>query len=276
MSADFKVVRSRMDGIAAVEARTRHVFARHMHDQFGVGVIEAGAQRSLSGRGTVESKAGDTITVNPGEVHDGAPLGDGIRAWRMLYFDPDLVLACARDIDEGKGGADAFADPVVADRRSAVRFRALYGAVAADGSAGDDGIRAPALRRDELLFDLLAPLLRARAMRAAPASIVRVRDRIADDPARSPTLADLAAQSGLSRFQVLRGFRNAFGLAPHAYLVQCRVNLARRLVGGGMPLVEAAFASGFADQSHMTRWFVRSFGAAPSRFAPSRFAPSAR
>lgn len=261
MAADFTVVRSRVTGIVAVEARTRHVFGRHMHDQFGVGVIEAGAQRSLSGRGTVESQAGDTITVNPGEVHDGAPVGDRGRAWRMLYFDPDIVLGVAKDIGDGKGDADAFEHPVVKDRRQADRFRALYRAAIAD-----DRCAVWAMRRDELLLELLAPLLRARARCGAPPAIARLRDRIADDPAATPTLADLAAQSGLSRFQVLRGFRHAFGLAPHAYLVQCRVNLARRLVSRGMPLAEAAFASGFADQSHMTRWFARSFGAAPGTF----------
>ena len=261
MAADFRVVRSRLDGIVAVEARTRHVFGRHMHDQFGIGVIEAGAQRSLSGRGTVESQAGDTITVNPGEVHDGAPVGNDGRAWRMLYFDPGIVLGFAKDIDDGKGEADAFEEPVVKDRRHAERFRALYRAVVADG-----GCAISALRRDELLLEMLAPLLRAHAKRGAAPEIARLRERIADDPAASPTLADLAAESGLSRFQVLRGFRHAFGLAPHAYLVQCRVNLARRHVWRGMPLAEAALASGFADQSHMTRWFVRSFGAAPGTF----------
>jgi AraC-like DNA-binding protein len=232
-----------------------------MHDQFGVGVIEAGAQRSMSGRGTVESEAGDTITVNPGEVHDGAPVGGGGRAWRMLYLEPAIVLAFAKDIDEGKGDADAFEEPVVKDRRHADRFRALYRAATAD-----DRCAVSDLQRDELLLELLAPLLRTRTKRGAAPEIARLRDRIADDPAESPTLADLAAESGLSRFQVLRGFRHAFGLAPHAYLVQCRVNRARRLVSCGTPLAEAALASGFADQSHMTRWFVRSLGAAPGTF----------
>jgi AraC-like DNA-binding protein len=261
MAADFRVVRSRLGGVVAVEARTRHVFGRHMHDQFGVGVIEAGAQRSLSGRGTVEAEAGDTITVNPGEVHDGAPVGGGDRAWCMLYFEPSIVFALAKDIGEGKARADAFEEPVEKDPRHADRFRALFRAAIGGGRC-----TVSALRRDELLLELLAPLLRARERNGAPAAISRLRERIADDPTASPTLADLAAECGLSQFQILRGFRRAFGMAPHAYLVQCRTNLARRLVWQGMPLAEAAFASGFADQSHMTRWFVRSFGASPGAF----------
>ena len=56
-------------GVTAVQADSHHIFPRHFHDQFGIGTVERGAQKSLSGRGIVEAIAGDTITVNPGEVH---------------------------------------------------------------------------------------------------------------------------------------------------------------------------------------------------------------
>jgi quercetin dioxygenase-like cupin family protein len=59
---------------AAVEFAARHIFPRHTHEQFGIGVIRRGASRSRSGRGMVEAGSGDIITVNPGEVHKGAPI----------------------------------------------------------------------------------------------------------------------------------------------------------------------------------------------------------
>jgi len=81
------------------------------------------------------------------------------------------------------------------------------------------------------------------------------------------TLADLAEASGLGKFQLLRGFVRATGFTPHAYLVQRRIDLARRLIARHMPLAHAAFASGFADQSHMTRVFVRKYGVSPGHYA---------
>ena len=58
-------------GESLAAADSAHAFGRQTHDQFGIGLIERGAQKSASGRGIVEAGAGDMITVNPGEVHDG-------------------------------------------------------------------------------------------------------------------------------------------------------------------------------------------------------------
>ena len=81
---------------------TEHAFPRHSHDHFGIGLMTSGAQRSWSLIGNVESEAGDVIMVNPGEMHDGAPIGR-VRSWRIIYLDPALV---AREIanDSVNGG----------------------------------------------------------------------------------------------------------------------------------------------------------------------------
>ena len=79
-------------------------------------------------------------------------------------------------------------------------------------------------------------------------------------------MAELAGLSGVSRFQLLRGFARAVGVTPHAYVVQQRVRLARRLLVAGGRLAAVAVAAGFADQSHMTRAFVRQVGVTPGRY----------
>ncbi|HYA72716.1 MAG TPA: AraC family ligand binding domain-containing protein, partial [Roseiarcus sp.] len=74
--------------ISAFTFESDRDFPRHRHGQYGVGVILSGGHRSWSGVGAVEAVAGDVITVNPEETHDGAPLGGAPRRWRMVYFDP--------------------------------------------------------------------------------------------------------------------------------------------------------------------------------------------
>ena len=264
MDGGFRMHRSAVSGVETVEAATGRSFSRHTHEQFGIGLIHRGAQKSLSGRGMVEAEAGDVITVNPNEVHDGMPVGDA-RAWRILYFDPDMFLSLAAEAAEGSSMRFEIPHPVLRDGAIARRFQALFAAVTG---------KADAMRSEELLLGLTADILRegseVEADQSLPSSVARARDLIDDDPSGDISLARMARESGLSRFQLVRAFSRATGLTPHAYLVQARVHLARRLIGGRMPLAEVAAASGFADQSHMTRAFTARYGLAPGVYARGR------
>lgn len=272
MSAgQFIMQRSSIAGVQAVAARSQRVFARHTHDQFGIGVMRQGAQVSHSGRGQVQAGPGHVITVNPGEVHDGAPIGGGMRAWQMLYLDPDVVAAAADDIAAADRGGDGrhhdyeFELPAWDQPGLARDVLALY----AHATAG-----AAPLACEALLLRVLAQAggpLGARpspeTRHGVPGGIRHARGLIDDDPAAALSLADLATASGLSRYQVLRAFARATGLTPHAYQMQRRLLLARQLIRQGMSLADAAALGGFSDQSHMTRLFVRAYGVSPGRYA---------
>lgn len=261
----FSIVRSTMPGVEAVVADSAHAFGRHMHDQFGVGVIVRGAQKSLSGRGTVEAKAGDIITVNPGEVHDGTPLDDHGRTWQMLYFDPAALADTIRELTEGATAEAEIAHPTLNHQASAARFLSLFRAMT-DPKGGHSEIET----REHLLL-ILAQLLGSRPSgtphRSAPRGIEHARARIDDDPSAPISLGELSALGGLSQFQLVRGFAKATGFTPHAYLVQRRLQKARRLMAAGLALAEVAHAAGFADQSHLTRLFARTFGMTPGQYA---------
>lgn len=253
----FQLLRSGMAGVELVLADSAHAFGRHTHDEFGIGLIERGAQKSASGRGTVEAGPGDMITVNPGEVHDGKPFDARGRRWRMLYIAPALMLDACDDI--APSAAFEFSAPVVRDALLRARFHEFFDAATSAG----------ALRSEAALLSLVARLLipRPKERPALVAGITAARERMDDAPHLTPSLRSLAADAGLSRYQFLRAFARLTGLPPHAYLLQRRVLHARGLVRRGMALADAAAASGFADQSHMTRCFVRSFGLTPGAYA---------
>ena len=252
--------RSAVLGIEAFTLASDHSFPRHAHDQFGIGVLHSGAQRSWSGIGPVEATAGDVITVNPGEMHDGDPVQGRMRSWRMLYLDPSLVAQALReDLRRGVEIArPALHDPVLVHR-----FVQLFDDVAAP---------APdALAVEERLLGTLAHLMarhgsRPSPVRGPPPPVARALRHMDEAPERPVTLAELAALSGVSRFQLLRGFKHAVGTTPHAYLLQRRVRLARRLLAARMRPAEAAAEAGFADQSHLTRAFGRQLGITPARY----------
>lgn len=198
--------------------------------------------------------------ANPGEMHDGMPGGMGPRTWRMLYFEPTIVARAA--VAEGVGDVE-LASPAVHDPVLATRFVRLFDCLTA---------RIPnQLAIDERLLMLVMCVLRRHGARQLPTRerspcINTALDRIHSEPASPVNLTELASLSGMSRYQLIRGFVREVGTTPHAYLLQRRVLLARQLLALGQSIVEAATNAGFADQSHLTRAFVRQFGVTPGRY----------
>ena len=164
----------------------RH-FSRHSHACYGFGVVEQGAQRSVSGRGNVDSKAGDVITTNPGEVHDGHPLGGVSRRWRMVYVEPDRMASLG-----GASGADVeFVRPVIADAALARSIRRLLDRVEAWNRVGTSADET-SLACEEALALASTRLLARHAIAGKQAEVAcnvrRARDRLADDLLQAPTL----------------------------------------------------------------------------------------
>lgn len=244
-----------LPGLDLMQARTSHDFGRHTHDQFGLGRMDAGAQRSASDARQLSQHAGQLMFVNPAEVHDGRAIRGEPRAWRMLYVDPALADALL----DGRGHRLGFAQAAGQDEALSLRFETAWRWATQGG----------AMAQESSLMTLLGPLAGLARQGRPPdgAAIGQARAALDDDPARDWTLADLARECALSRFQLHRAFMRATGLAPHAYLVQRRVALARRLLRAGMAPAQAALTAGFYDQSHLARHFGRALGLAPGHYA---------
>ncbi|MFN7388169.1 AraC family transcriptional regulator [Brevundimonas sp.] len=266
-STEFRV--RALDGadLTSVDARSGRAFARHSHDEFGVGVITFGAQRSWSGRGAVEAIVGNVITVNPAELHDGAAIGSE-RAWSMLYFSKRFIGSMVSDLSEGRTLIRELHAPVVDDTRVADLFLGARKAalISPRGQAFEE--------RMLMLFNTLFGLAKS-TMPAGSERLSMVRERIDDDPAHPHTLSELAKIAGLSRFQTLRAFARLTGSTPHAYVIQRRLEAARGLIRNGVTLADAAATVGFADQSHMHRVFTSRYGFTPGAYAGAHGHPNA-
>jgi AraC-like DNA-binding protein len=258
-----------LDGVDAMTAVSARSFPRHTHDQYGIGVVDAGGHASASDHKQVEAGPGTLIFVNPGEVHDGQAIGGQPRAWRILYLDPALLEEARADISEGADHGFMFASAVFDD----APLRQLFNTAFAYTHARTIG-SCESMACETAMLRLAARMAVNATVRLPPtsaiASIRLARKRMDDDPSAPLTLIELAGEAGLSRYQLLRGFARELGLTPHAYLMQQRIALARRLIRAGTPLAEAAFSAGFYDQSHLSRCFQRQFGIAPGRYLASR------
>jgi AraC family transcriptional regulator len=97
----------------------------------------------------------------------------------------------------------------------------------------------------------------------------RLRDYVVahiDEPIEVATLAKIA---GRSPFHFTRLFTRSVGVSPHRYVVYLRLRRAVELVRDGRSgLAEIAADTGFADQSHLTRWVRRVHGVSLTHWPP--------
>jgi AraC-like DNA-binding protein len=238
-------------GVAGVETLEAHdlrlQYDRHFHDTYAFGIVLRGVERCSVGRTLNFYEPGTVPMFNPGEVHDGGPATPEGWSYRMVYVDPKLVAH-----------ERVFALQTRRDAPARQRTRQLFDAI-------DCGT---ALGIEETLVLALETLLDTRKQKGAgkPGRLDRVRERIDEECCAPLRLRELSALANVSPTRLLRAFSDAYGLSPHRYQQSRRIARARRLIIEGLPLAEVAAACGYADQSHLNRWFRRVQGTTPGRF----------
>ncbi|TLS43087.1 AraC family transcriptional regulator [Streptomyces montanus] len=237
---------------------TEYAYPMHVHDAWTLLIVDDGAVRYDLDRhqhGTPH----DTVTLLPPHVpHNGAPATPyGFRK-RVVYLDAtqldDSFIGSAVDSPE-------LADPVL--RR---RVGQLHTALKHPGD------ELEAAGRLALIGERLRGHLRPRpdddrlSPRPGPGVAHALRELLDARLVPGIALDEAARLVHAHPAHLVRAFSAAFGIAPHQYLMSRRVDQARRLLLDGHPPVEVAAATGFYDQSHLTRHFKRLVGVAPGRY----------
>lgn len=256
--------------VEAMHARFQaHAYHRHSHETYSFGVTEAGAQSFRCRGGEHTSAAGMVMAFNPDDPHDGHAADREGFTYRMVHVLPDAVAEVLAESTGRRRRLPLFAQPVIRDEGVAWSLRRLHAALP-DGRP---------LEVDERLAAAVLALARSASTAVtrmpagdrlpAPAA-VRVAGRVCAllDEAFAEDLGatELAAAAGCSRYVVYRAFEAVHGLAPSEYQRERRLRTARSLLAAGRRPAEVAAEVGFADQAHLTRWFVRSFGVTPGAY----------
>jgi AraC-like DNA-binding protein len=255
-----------IDGVELLRARfTGRAYSRHRHDTYAIGVTELGVQ-SFDYRGSVETcRPGQVFVLHPDETHDGRDGAHNGFGYCTVYVEPARIAAAARAITGCPTALPFVREPVSNDPTLA---RAVASAFAS---------ALEPLALDTLMVRLAEGLLegdRSAASAAAPrvldqAALARGRAYL-DSRQEIVRSAELEAITGLSRFELARQFRVAYGTSPHRYSLMRRLDFARTQLCSGVSLADLALSEGFADQAHFTRMFRAAYGVTPARYARLR------
>lgn len=246
-----------------------HAYRVDPNGEMVLGLVTSGAMAVRRGRRHFVFTSGQACIWDATDAHSGVP--HACVAWgaRVIVIEAPAVEDHLRDLDLVATGF-TFPDPRVTDPVLVAQLAALH------RCSADPGV--PRLAVQSLLNEHLTAVLGAAG--AAPAvDQTRLRARAVRDPALrrgcdyllahladNVSLDELAAAAGAPRFRVLRLFRAAFGAPPHRFQLAHRIVLARRLLESGRTASEVARATGFVDQAHLHRYFVRTLGITPGRY----------
>jgi len=251
-----------------LHARVAEPYAPHVHEEYAVGACTAGRE-VIRYRGALHYAGPSSVVVlEPGEAHTGGPADPPDFTYRVMY--PAAGLLAEGLLAQGARRLPRFREPVIADPGLAAELRRLHAALGA-GLGETEPLEA-----ESRLSWLFGELVRRHASpsrdvevpgagRVARLVMAQLADRLVSPPA----LAEIAAGTGLSRYQLIRSFRTEVGMPPYAWLAQHRVSAARALLERGCRPAEAAALTGFADQAHLTRWFRRVVGVTPGVYRNS-------
>jgi AraC-like DNA-binding protein len=243
-----------------------HAYDPHWHDSYLVGVTEQGVQQFNCRRAKHQSTPGKVFLLEPGDIHDGeAPNEDGF-TYRMLYLDPQWLKRELSTVFENAPDNSqlSFANTLASDSRLAhatsLAFQTLHhGELKIVRQTALDGLL-------ERLTSHLHWRTRYGEDPRLPLVAQKAREYLHANAQYDIGLDQLAAVTGIDRFRLTRAFKAAYGMAPHAYLVQLRLATARRMLARGEQPATVAMELGFADQSHLGRWFVRAYGLTPALY----------
>lgn len=264
----------RLDGFSGVDLlradASTHRYARHTHEGYALGVVEAGAH-AFKARGQIWTAIpGRIVIVNPDVAHDGGPATRDSGYWyRMIYVGENVVASAVAEVAGRNVGTPFFPDPVVTDPAVAHGLSQLHRMLEQPEAR---------LERESLLITVVVELFRRHGkippqdrLRAdTPRAVALALDYLEVHFAENVSLAELAALAGVDRFHLLRAFRRRLGLPPHLYQTQLRLRHARQLMLAGQPAAMAAAAAGFADQSHLIRKFKATYGITPGQYLGER------
>ena len=240
---------------------------RVFHDTYAVVTILDVSGRSIDWlyrRKIYRTEAKNIMLIEPGEVHANMKITPPA-TFRVLCVDPSLVACVVKELAMTTSHPHLKVVSVTAPpffRAFALLHRSL-----------ENG--ATTLERQShfsicihLLTDACTEKSSTTEVKQPDRSrLLRARDFIWEYYAENVTLDELATITGLSRFHLLRAFAAEFGMPPHTYLNQVRLAKARKLIAAGIPLANVAAEAGFADQSHFTRHFRKTYSVTPAEYA---------
>jgi AraC-like DNA-binding protein len=239
-------------------------YGRHSHRTFSIGAVTGGHSTYVNGNTLQHIGAGAVVVINPEVVHACNPAEAAPWAYRMFYLDVDWLAGLQHDLGFSENaGFQAFEQTLSMQPELFAGLNQLY-ALLTDA-------REDTLRKESAIVACFSAL--RQALNPAPVAgrepnhrLARAAGFIDENYTRALRLEEICAAADLSPSYLIRAFRQHYGMTPHAYIVNRRIEFSRAQLRRGHAIADVAAEAGFADQAHLQRAFRQFVAATPGQY----------
>ena len=240
-------------------------YARHTHATFSIGAVTGGMSTYWNRRSRQTVGAGSVVVINPEDAHACNPAAGQPWSYRMFYVDVAWLTALQHDL-----GFSRNADFRAFSTTSTTSTTALFAGLNRLYDTLTSG-HADAMQKESAAIGFFMDMQQAldpapTRLAGANGKLLRAAEFISDNCTRLLSLDDICAAASLSPAYLIRAFKGQFGMTPHAYLVNRRIQYGQARLKRGAAIADAAIESGFADQAHFQRAFKQHVAATPGQY----------
>ncbi|THB79206.1 MAG: AraC family transcriptional regulator [Desulfobacteraceae bacterium] len=256
------------DGRIHEAAKGNYSTRAHSHEEISIGFLELGSSRIRCRSLDLDMDVNQAILIPPRTVHLCEPHDESRFSFKMLGIDSDW-FSTAFDTDP----LTLLPQVVVLGQEALACKTSFFNMI----PQFEDALQAETesiLFLEYLLFNVfggssssgadILPIGDAAAENDI--EMMRVKVFVDENFTESIRLETLAGLCRISQYSVLRRFKQAFKLTPHAYILNQRINLAKQMLLSGEAVARVAVDCGFFDQSHFIKTFRQFVGVAPQAY----------
>ena len=226
--------------------------SQHWHEDLQViAGLNGEAEAIVADAAPIHLPPGALIVVPPNVPHTAYATGTAEWSFHSLHVSPSRF-----------GAYGMGTEPIVSYRGDplAERFAALIAGLFAKRTTTIDDLCAAFLNELSRHIGCVAML---DGQQTALQAVLR---ELSQDLAGASSVAQIAARHGLSAGHLSRKFHRLYGMPPHAWRMNARVEAAKQHLRSGATVARAAELSGFNDSSHLARQCKQWTGLTPRSF----------
>lgn len=253
---DLNIEAYRFEGVA-------QKFPNHFHDYYVIGFLESGRRCLRCCDRECMVGAGDIVIFNPSDTHTCEQVDGKAFDYRCINIEPAVMKKAVFEIT-GEEWLPRFTENVRYQDDLTQCLKELHVMIFEE---------EPGFGKEELFLLLIQQLLgecsdaRIELSQGEASPMTKnVCDYLEENYARTITLDELSGLCSLSKYHLLRSFTREKGISPYCYLENIRIGKAKKLLEDGVMPAEAAFETGFSDQSHFSNYFKKLIGLTPRQY----------